>query len=695
MISRPLLLADLQRLLKKLEADLRARSDAEPDIRARLTAQHDAANAARRTAAAYTVWRDDLVTQIGVAWILGCVFVRFLEDNDLLDHPFLSGPGDRLRAAEQQREDYFRAHPIHSDRDYLEHVFRTVRTLPTLDALFDERRNPLWQFGPSGDAATDLLRFWQTIEPDTGALRHDFTDPRLFSPSTIPNGGERRGEAVQGAETHATPPAASPVRTSDFGLPSDLELRTSDFPDPTRFLGDLYQDLSESARKQYALLQTPRFVEEVILDRTLTPAIETFGLAVVRMIDPTCGSGHFLLGSFERLLELWRRREPGTPIRELVQRALDAVHGVDLNPFAVAIARFRLLIAALCACDIRRLRHAPAFRIHVASGDSLLHGRRFREFENAAAYQPTFDCEEAFRDELEHHYEVEDGEALHRILGQQYHAVVGNPPYITVKDRALSELYRVRYPSCRGKYSLSVPFMERFFDLAIQGGCAVGRVPSRGAGGDQPGDSAHSAGSGDPAYKPAGFTGQITANSFMKREFGKKLIEQLIPRWDLTHVIDTSGAYIPGHGTPTVILLGKNQPPVSSTIRTVLGIRGEPATPDDPAQGLVWQAILKQIELPGSTSEWVSAADSPRENFHRHPWSVGGGGAAELKEEIEEAASGTLLDVVEIRRKKPVVGFGCVLGEDEVFQCPSDTLPLRRLPSELRRPVVEGDRVRD
>ena len=44
----------------------------------------------------------------------------------------------------------------------------------------------------------------------------------------------------------------------------------------------------------------------------------------------------------------------------------------------------------------------------------------------------------------------------------------------------------------------------------------------------------------------------ITANSFMKREFGKKLIEEFFPRVDLTHVIDTSGAYIPGHGTPTV-----------------------------------------------------------------------------------------------------------------------------------------------
>ena len=54
-----------------------------------------------------------------------------------------------------------------------------------------------------------------------------------------------------------------------------------DFTDPewnTRFLGDLYQDLSEAARKTYALLQTPEFVEEFILKYTLDPAIEEFGL---------------------------------------------------------------------------------------------------------------------------------------------------------------------------------------------------------------------------------------------------------------------------------------------------------------------------------------------------------------------------------------------------------------------------------
>ena len=67
----------------------------------------------------------------------------------------------------------------------------------------------------------------------------------------------------------------------------------------------------------------------------------------------------------------------------------------------------------------------------------------------------------------------------------------------------------------------------------------------------------------------------------------QKLIEEFLPRWDLTHVIDTSGAYIPGHGTPTVILFLRNQPPVAKTVRAVLGIRGEPTTPEDAAQGHV------------------------------------------------------------------------------------------------------------
>lgn len=97
---------------------------------------------------------------------------------------------------------------------------------------------------------------------------------------------------------------------------------------------------------------------------------------------------------------------------------------------------------------------------------------------------------------------------------------------------------------------------------------------------------------GRPETTAAGYVGLITASSFMKREFGKKLIEEFFPTVDLTHVIDTSGAYIPGHGTPTVILLGRNQPPVLPAVRAILGIRGEPGTPNDPGAGKVWTSIL-------------------------------------------------------------------------------------------------------
>ena len=609
MIDSKKLLEDLQREVTKFEDDLRARCEAEPSVDAPLKARWDAARVQARTALTYKAWREEELTNVAVAWILACVFVRFLEDNGLVDTCYLAGPDTAgLGRAQDQHQLYFGEHPLSTERDYLEHVFTATAALPAMAEFFDRRHNPLWSVGPTGDAAAAVLNFWRRADPVSGRPVHNFSD-------------------------------------SEWS---------------TRFLGDLYQDLSAAARKRYALLQTPVFVEQFILDRTLTPAIEAFGFKVVRMIDPTCGSGHFCLGGFARLHKLWVEAEPAESPSVLAQRALDQVFGVDLNPNVVAIARFRLLLAALRVTGTTQLRHAFNFRINVATGDSLLHGRRFRAYEMNFGVQNTFDTEEVFRDELKHHYEVEDVEALHRILGQQYHAVVGNPPYITVKDRAVSELYRARFPSCSGKYSLSVPFMERFFDLAVKG-------------------------DGTP-QQPAGFVGQITSNSFMKAEFGKKLIEEYLPRWDLTHVVDTSGAEIPGHETPTTILFGKNQPPVSSTIRTVLGIRGEPETPAEPSLGLVWQAIVQQIDRPGSESEWMSAADSPRANFHRHPWSIGGGGAAELKEEINRNGERRLSELASS------IGFLAITGEDEIFVHPEATMLRFQLP---HRAFYTGDVIRD
>ena len=98
------------------------------------------------------------------------------------------------------------------------------------------------------------------------------------------------------------------------------------------------------------------------------------------MIDPTCGSGHFVLGAFRRLVRLWGERQPGRDVHERVRAALDSVHGVDINPFAVAIARFRLLVAAMAAAGVRTLAEAAKYEwpIHLAVGDSLIKAPRSR-----------------------------------------------------------------------------------------------------------------------------------------------------------------------------------------------------------------------------------------------------------------------------------------------------------------------------
>ena len=129
----------------------------------------------------------------------------------------------------------------------------------------------------------------------------------------------------------------------------------------------------------------------------------------------------------------------------------------------------------------------------------------------------------------------------------------------------------------------------------------------------------------------------------MKREFGKKLINDFFAsRVELAEVVDGSGAYIPGHGTPTVILVGRNRlvsTRYSGPIRTILGVRGEPSQPADPAKGAFWSAILDQIDRPGSESQWVSAADLQREQLARHPWSLSGGGADGLMRELDACPS--------------------------------------------------------
>src|SRR5262249_50062311 len=142
--------------------------------------------------------------------------------------------------------------------------------------------------------------------------------------------------------------------------------------------------------------------------------------------------------------------------------------------------------------------------------------------------------------------------------------------------------------------------------------------------------------------------------------------EQYIPRWDLTHVIDTLPASrsLEGHGTPTVILFGRNRSPIQSTVRVVMGIRGEREVDSITGFGPGWTAIVSQIDEAGSASSFVSVADVQRSTLGKHPWSIGGGGAAELKELLDDSADRTLGNMADS------IGIVSFTLEDDIFLVP-------------------------
>jgi hypothetical protein len=571
-------------LLKELAQDLLERADHSLALTEALQARHASERDAERTADAYPEWRRAFVEQVAAAWLLAAVFARTLEDRGLVGRNRLAGSG-----AQDSSRAFLELAPSLSEREYLLTVFRELSRLPAAAELFDTRHNPLWLLAPSAEGAHKLLELFRA--PDSEAPTFRF-------------GG-----------------------------------------DDTRFLGDLYQDVSEDVRKRYALLQTPRFIESFILDRTLEPAIERFGLNDTTLIDPTCGSGHFLLGAFERLFDHRLRNEPGLSPREAATKALDAIAGADINPYAIAIARFRLTLAFLEKCGINKLKDAPRLPLHLAVADSLLYNAELGQLALVAGTDPS-------RWEGSH-FELEDPAAARDVLFKRYAVVVGNPPYITVKDPVLRERYRKNYVSAAGKYSLAAPFAERFFQLGRDGASV----------------------------------GMITANSFMKREFGKRLIEEYLPTINLELIVNTSGAYIPGHGTPTVLLFGTRETRKGSDVLCVLASRGEPATPEDAEKALVWTSIAGHWSEVGFENEYISVANVERDSLAKHPWSLGGGGASELKELLEERAElrlGALADTI---------GISCVTGEDEVYLLPADAAI--RLQVGRTRPLVTGEYVRD
>src|SRR5207244_1525786 len=98
--------------------------------------------------------------------------------------------------------------------------------------------------------------------------------------------------------------------------------------------------------------------------------------------------------------------------------------------------------------------------------------------------------------------------------------------------------------------------------------------------------------------------------------------------------------------------------------------------------------IIEQVDRPGSESAFLSVADASRMTFTKHPWSIGGGGALDLKV-LVEADHGCLAEIL-----KDIGVFG-MTNADEAMLASESAFIRKGVGVAVAKPMVTGDAVRD
>ena len=114
---------------------------------------------------------------------------------------------------------------------------------------------------------------------------------------------------------------------------------------PVDLISSIYQQFARSSAAEEAHVQGLHYTPVELVHLTLDPVFD--GLPpTARILDPTCGSGAFLVEAFRRLV--WKNTQGKTADRSLIRHILyNQLFGIDINRSALGIAAFSLYLAAL------------------------------------------------------------------------------------------------------------------------------------------------------------------------------------------------------------------------------------------------------------------------------------------------------------------------------------------------------------
>ncbi len=242
-------------------------------------------------------------------------------------------------------------------------------------------------------------------------------------------------------------------------------------------------------KKAGGVYYTPTHIVDYIVEHTIGKLLTgktPRQVAKLRILDPACGSGSFLLGAYQYLLDWHRdwyqadgpekhRKElyegPGGDWRlttaERKRILLKNIYGVDLDPQAVEVTKLSLLLKVLedesgesLATQLRLFheRVLPNLGNNIKCGNSLV-GTDFYDNEQMS-----------FLDE-EERYAINTfdwaAEYPEIMRGGGFDTVIGNPPYIfgEYHNQKAKQYFRTHFRLARDQYDTFWLFIEQGLNL--------------------------------------------------------------------------------------------------------------------------------------------------------------------------------------------------------------------------------------
>jgi len=209
-------------------------------------------------------------------------------------------------------------------------------------------------------------------------------------------------------------------------------------------------------KKEQGIYYTPTYIVDYIVRNTLGELLEKKNVNIeeIKVLDPACGSGSFLIKAFDVLNEHYQQNDKdysqtqldfktGTTFTRKVKIIQDNIFGVDLDKQAVEIAQLNLLLKIA-----EKGHRLPLLERNIRQGNSLIDDE-------------TIAGNEAFK------WEKEFGEI---IANGGFSVVVGNPPYGAELSETERNFVSQKFKFAGANKNTALLFIEKSLGLINENG---------------------------------------------------------------------------------------------------------------------------------------------------------------------------------------------------------------------------------